>query len=186
MFRDTGRQAMGEARRVGGLSSRSGRRAFEPSTRCALDQDILDLDLEPISYLVAREQPSWPLARVDTAELTYRCFLQLVRDYPEENIAPGADCDIYWHHHILALELYLEHCQALFGGPLLHYPFSGALGPEDEEKQWARCRRSQRLHADLMSRVLSTQNHDTTGDEHDPESSEVPQAHRYPGAVQGA
>lgn len=167
---------MGEARRAGGLSSRSGRQAFDPSTRRVLDPDILDLDLEPISYLAARDQPSWSLEKLDATELGYRCFLQLVRDYPDENIAPNLDCDLYWHSHILALELYLQHCEALFGGPLLHYPFSGSLGPEDEARQRARCARSWRLHADLMSRVLSTRNDDTTGDEHEPATAEVPEA----------
>lgn len=168
--------AMGEARRAGGLSSSSGRPAFDPSARRALDRDILDLDLEPISYLMAQDQPAWSLAQVDATELGYRCFLQLVRDYPDENIAPNRDCDLYWHNHILALELYLQHSEALFGGPLLHYPFSGTLGPEDEARQRARCQRSWRLHADLMSRVLCTQNSDTTGDEHEPATTEVPEA----------
>jgi hypothetical protein len=167
--------AMGEARGAG-HPPRSGQPAFDPSTRCALDQDILELDLEPISYLVALDQPSWSLARLDVTELGYRCFLQLVRDYPGDSIAPSRDCDLYWHSHILALELYLEHCQALFGRPLLHYPFSGTLGPEDEAIQRARLRRCLRLHTDLMSRVLGTHHSDTTGEEHEPASAEVSEA----------
>lgn len=166
---------MGEARGAR-LPPRFGQAAFDPSTRCALDQDILELDLEPISYLVALDQPSWPLAKLDATEFAYRCFLQLVRDHPGENIAPSRDCDLYWHNHILALELYLRHCEALFGGPLLHYPFSGTLSPEDEARQRARLQRCLRLHRELMSRVLSTHNPDTTGDEHDPADTEVSEA----------
>ena len=166
---------MGEARGAG-FSSGHRLPAFDPSTRRALDRDIAELDLEPISYLVARDQPSWSLAKLDRTELAYRCFLQLVRDYPQDSIAPSPDCDLYWHCHILALELYLQHCEALFGGPLLHYPFSGALGPEDEARQRARSRRCQRLHADLMNRVLSTHNRGTTGDEHESASAEVSEA----------
>ena len=180
---------MGEARKAGRLSSRPGRRldqaVRDPSRRCALDPDIAALDLEPISYLVAMEQP-WPLEKLDATEFEYRCFLQLVRDHPADNIVPSRDCDTYWHAHILTLGLYLEHCQKLFGNPLLHYPFSGPLGPEDAARQQARFRRCRHLLTGLMSRVLRTQHCDTTGEEHDHTSTEVPQSRRYPGAAQVA
>ena len=132
-----------------------GVRSLTPSARRAFDPDIRDLDLEPISFLVAFEQ-FWPLPKVDAVEFEYRCFLQLVRDHPGEAIAPSRDCDLYWHAHILTLELYLQHCRRLFGKPLLHYPFSGSLGPEDlvlQQERFARCRA---LFEDLMSRVPRT------------------------------
>jgi hypothetical protein len=176
---------MGEARGAKRLLSTSSQPGCDPSDRHALDPDIAALNLEPISYLIALEQP-WSLEKLDAIELEYRCFLQLVRDRPDENIVPSRDCDIYWHAHILALGLYLEHCQQLFGAPLLHYPFSGQLGPEDAALQQARFRRCRRLHIDLMTRVLRTQTCDTTGEEHDHTSTAVPQSDRYPGVAQGA
>jgi len=176
---------MGETRRAERLSSRRGQARPDPSCRCALDQDIADLNLEPISYLVAMEQP-WPLEKLDATEFEYRCFLQLVRDYPEDNIVPSRDCDTYWHAHILALGLYLEHCQTIFGYPLLHYPFSGTLGPEDAARQQERFRRCRQLFTELMNRVRRTQLCDTIGEEHDQAIIEVPQPGGYPGVAQGA
>lgn len=177
--------AMGEARGGRRLPSRRGGTGRDPSGRRALDRDIADLDLEPISYLVAMEQP-WPLHKLDAVELEYRCFLQLVRDHPARCIVPSRDCDLYWHAHILTLERYLGDCQALFGRPLLHYPFSGQLGADDAARQRARFRRCRRLHADLMSRVLRTRTCDTTGDEHEDTIVQVPQPGRSAGAAQGA
>ena len=176
---------MGETRSGAARSPRLGRTGRDPSSRCALDPDIAALDLEPISYLVAMEQP-WPLEKLDTTEFEYRCFWQLVRDYPEDNIVPSRDCDIYWHAHILTLGLYLEHCRTVFGQPLLHYPFSGQLGPEDAARQQERFRRCRQLFTDLMSRVLRTQHCDPTGEDHDHTIPEVPQPRRYPGLAQGA
>lgn len=175
---------MGEARAFSRIRRRRQRQpAWDPASRCALDCDIVALNLEPISYLVALKEP-WTLQKLDAVELEYRCFLQLVRDYPGEGIAPSEDCDTYWHHHILALELYLAHCQTLFGGPLLHYPFSGRMGPRDAERQWQRFMRSQRLITDLITRVQSTPA--TDGADHDPTRPEVPQPRRHLGLVQGA
>ena len=176
---------MGEARGAERLPPRYDRAGWDPSGRDALDPDIAGLDLEPISYLVAVEQP-WSLEKLDATEFEYRCFLQLVRDYPRDNIVPSRDCDIYWHAHILTLGLYLEHCRKLFGKPLLHYPFSGRLDPEDALRQQERFRRCRLLHTELMSRVLRTQSCDTTGDEHENTVIEIPQSGRYPGAAQGA
>ncbi len=166
------------------LSPRSDQAGSDPSSRCALDPDIAALDLEPISFLMAREQP-WTLEKLDATEFEYRCFLQLVRDHPQDSIVPSRDCDLYWHAHILTLELYLEHCQAIFGYPLLHYPFSGALGPEDEALQQARFRHSRRLFEELMNRVRRTHYCDSKGEEHEYANREIPDPGRYLGAVQG-
>ncbi len=176
---------MGEMSRVGSLSPVPGRWGRDPSARHALDPDILALDLEPVTYLVALEQ-DWPLEKLDAIEFEYRCFLQLVRDHPGENIVPSRDCDTYWHAHILTLELYLEHCQRLFGHPLLHYPFSGALGEEDLARQQQRFRKCRDLHTRLMNRVLGIQHRDTTGDDHDTAILQVPESRRHADAAQGA
>lgn len=164
---------------------RTGLTRPRPASRHALDADIRDLDLAPISHLVAMEQP-WPLHKLDAVELEYRCFLQLVRDRPGEAIVPSRDCDTYWHAHILTLELYLEHCGRLFGRPLLHYPFSGTFGAEDAARQQRRFRHSRRLLDELMHRVRSTHHGDTTGENHDTSNHQVPQPRGYLGLAQGA
>jgi hypothetical protein len=124
--------------------------------RWTLDEDILELNLEPIAFLVALTE-RWDLERIDATELEYRCFLQLVRDFPDRPIAPSRDVDTFWHCHVLTLGLYLEHCQKLFGRPLLHYPFSGALGEADAARQHARFEVSSCLMSELVDRVRSTQ-----------------------------
>ena len=126
-----------------------------PSGRCDLDPDIRDLDLEPVAFLVALTE-GWTLEKLDAVELEYRCWLQLVRDHACLPIVPGRDCDAFWHAHILTLGLYLEHCQQLFGGPLLHWPFSGALGEADAAEQRARFEESRCLLSELKGRVQST------------------------------
>ncbi len=123
--------------------------------RWTLDEEILELNLEPIAFLVALTE-RWDVERIDAVELEYRCFLQLARDFPDRSIAPSRDVDIFWHCHVLTLGLYLEHCQKLFGRPLLHYPFSGALGEADAARQRARFEDSRRLMSELLTRVRST------------------------------
>ena len=123
--------------------------------RWTLDQEILELNLEPIAFLVALTE-HWGVERIDAAELEYRCFLQLARDFPDRPLAPSRDCDIFWHCHVLTLGLYLEHCQKVFGRPLLHWPFSGAMGEADAARQRARFEESRGLINELVNRVRST------------------------------
>jgi hypothetical protein len=121
-------------------------------TRSALDEDIAGLHLEPVSYLAVLSE-RWGLDKVDAIELEYRCLLQCVRDFPEQLLAPSLDCDLYWHCHILCLDLYLRQTTGLFGRPLLHWPFSGARGEADAARQRARFLKSRRIVGDLIERV---------------------------------
>jgi hypothetical protein len=129
--------------------------AASPDVRTELDEDIAGLDLEPISYLAVLNE-RWDLAKVDAMELEYRCWLQCVRDFPQEVIVPSFDCDLYWHCHILYLGLYLEQTTRLFGAPLLHWPFSGLLGEADAALQRERFVKSRRIIGDLVERVAHT------------------------------
>lgn len=129
--------------------------AAAPLDRWSLDDDILELNLEPIAFLVALTE-RWGVERIDAAELEYRCFLQLARDFPDRPLAPSRDADTFWHCHVLTLGLYLEHCQKVFGRPLLHWPFSGALGEADAARQAARFEESCCLISELVDRVRST------------------------------
>ncbi len=123
--------------------------------RWSLDDDIRELNLEPIAFLVALQE-RWGVERIDAAELEYRCFLQLARDFPDRPLAPSRDADTFWHCHVLTLGLYLEHCQKVFGRPLLHWPFSGAMGETDAARQSARFEESRCLIGELVARVQST------------------------------
>jgi len=124
--------------------------------RWTLDAEICELNLEPIAFLVALTE-RWGVERIDAAELEYRCFLQLARDFPDRPLAPSQDADTFWHCHVLTLGLYLEHCQKVFGRPLLHWPFSGAMGEADAARQRARFEESRYLISELVNRVRCTQ-----------------------------
>jgi hypothetical protein len=129
--------------------------ATSRDARCALDEDIAGLDLASISYLVVLNE-NWDLQKVDAIEFEYRCWLQCVRDFPDQVIVPSRDCDLYWHQHILFLALYLEQTRQLFGQPLLHWPFAGLLGEADAALQEARFLKSRRIVDDLVDRVRRT------------------------------
>ena len=118
-----------------------------------IDQDIMELDLDPIAYKVCRDE-GWPLHDVDTAVLEYRAFLQVVRDAePDFFAAPTRAIDIVWHHHILDTQKYFADTEMLFGRYLHHYPYSGVFGDNDAEQQSARGDET-RIR---MSRVLMPQ-----------------------------
>lgn len=123
-----------------------------PEERTELDADIAGINLDPIGFLAVYTY-RWPLEKVDEIELEYRCFLQCTRDYPEHEIAPSQDCDLYWHQHILSLQLYLEHCDQLFKRPLYHWPYAGLMGEQDAQKQQERFDKSQVLVRALLERV---------------------------------
>jgi hypothetical protein len=124
-------------------------------TRQALDEDIAGLDLAPVSYLAVLNE-DWDLEKLDAIELEYKVWLQCVRDFPDELIVPSLDCDRYWHNHLLVTGLYLEQTTRLFGKPLLHWPFAGAMGADDAAQQQARFDRSRPIVNSLLSRVRST------------------------------
>lgn len=110
----------------------------------ALDPDIAALDLEPIAFKACMDE-GWEIEKVDRITLDYRCFLQAVRNAPDELLAPSKDVDLFWHHHILDTRKYIEDCQNLFGKYIHHFPYSGIRGDKDAQEQDERFQRSQRL-----------------------------------------
>lgn len=121
-----------------------------------LDLDILALDLAPIAYKVCRDE-GWSVERVDDVELQYRAYLQLVRDHPRsEELAPSREVDIFWHHHLLDSRKYEIDCQALFGGFLHHYPYSGVFSEADKQSQRLRVERSMALIHELCTKEKLT------------------------------
>jgi hypothetical protein len=126
-----------------------------PGARSTLDEDIARLDLAPVSYLVVLNE-GWSLEKIDAIELEYKCWLQCVRDFPDQSVVPSRDCDIYWHAHILTLGLYLQQTCELFGRPLLHWPFAGLQGEADAAQHQDHFLKSRCSVSDLVDRVRRT------------------------------
>jgi len=55
----------------------------------------------------------------------YRNYLFLKKKYPEFNLPPSKDIDLFWHEHILDTNKYIEDTSVIFGGYLHHYPYFG-------------------------------------------------------------
>lgn len=94
---------------------------------------IAALDLDPIKVkLMHRESgEGWSLAYADAVEFEYRRFLYLVKKFPNEQVAPLADVDLFWHYHILDTMKYAADCDAVFGYFLHHFPYVGLRGADD-------------------------------------------------------
>ena len=100
----------------------------------SLSEAVRSLNLECIAYKVAYDE-GWDLLKVDRAEFYYRCFLQANLNHPEKRLAPTREIDIFWHHHILDTQKYMEDCQAIFGRYLHHFPYSGLRSQQDGADQ---------------------------------------------------
>jgi hypothetical protein len=125
-------------------------------TRIALDADIADLDLGPISYLLVLEQ-GWTLGRAATGEQDYRCWLQWVRDCPDTVIRPDADVNRYWECHRLSSDRYQSQIEQLFEGRLPRTLYPGRIGTLTEQvpapvPSRQRPARGRRTHCDQHSR----------------------------------
>jgi hypothetical protein len=94
---------------------------------------IAALDLDPIKVKLmhAESGEGWSLAYADAVEFEYRRFLYLMKKYPNEQVAPLFDVDVFWHYHILDTMKYAVDCQAVFGYFLHHFPYVGLRGAED-------------------------------------------------------
>ena len=114
-----------------------------------IDGDIAALNLESIAFKVCMDE-GWNVEEVDNAEHDYRLFLQAVRRFPNEALAPTKAIDVFWHHHILDTSKYTEDCARLFGRYIHHYPYSGVLSPQDAQEQEARFRRTQALMTSIQ------------------------------------
>jgi len=100
--------------------------SIEMDDIAALDFDLLKLKLE-----AGDEGPGWSAERCDVVEQDYRRFLALKRHYPDRDIVPNREVDVFWHQHILDTRRYAEDCDAVFGEFLHHYPYFGMNGPDD-------------------------------------------------------
>lgn len=96
---------------------------------------IFDLDLDPIKVKLmhAESGEGWAREQADVVEAEYRRFLVLMKTYPDEQVAPLADVDTFWHYHILDTLKYAEDCENIFGYFLHHFPYVGLGGESDHE-----------------------------------------------------
>jgi hypothetical protein len=96
---------------------------------------VIELDLQPIKMKLMHVQSGegWNLEKVNAVEKEYRRFLCLMKLHPEEQIAPMADVDTFWHYHILDTMKYAADCEKAFGYFMHHYPYLGMDGEDDEQ-----------------------------------------------------
>ena len=94
---------------------------------------IADLDLEPIKVKLMHKVSGegWSLEKANAMEFEYRRFLSLMKLFPDEQVAPLFDVDIFWHYHILDTMKYADDCQQIFGYFLHHFPYTGLRGDDD-------------------------------------------------------
>lgn len=96
---------------------------------------LWNLDLGPIKTKLMHVESGegWSQQRADMVEVEYKRFLHLMKIYPNEQLAPSVDTDIFWHYHILDTMKYAVDCETVFGYFLHHYPYVGMRGEDDEE-----------------------------------------------------
>ncbi|HEU4372849.1 MAG TPA: hypothetical protein VFS02_05130 [Telluria sp.] len=108
---------------------------------------IATLDLGPIkAKLMEKDGAGWTRQRADAVEAEYRRFLCVAKMYPNEEMAPLNDVDIFWHHHILDTMRYAADCQLIFGYFLHHSPQSGPRSEADEARHEVMGARMQQLY----------------------------------------
>jgi hypothetical protein len=117
-------------------------------------EDINGIDFTMVKQKL-QEPPyegyGWSASQADIAEIEYKRFLALKRKYPEKDIVPHRDVDLFWHQHILDTEKYAEDCQAIFGFLLHHYPYFGMNGPEDEQNLINAFEETKNLYAEIFN-----------------------------------
>lgn len=79
------------------------------------------IDLTPVrDGLVKRDGLSEDHA--DRCIALYKLFLDMNAEHPNQQTAPTRDVDRAWHRHILLTKRYIDDCNTMFGGYLIHDP----------------------------------------------------------------
>lgn len=113
----------------------------------------LDLNLIKVKLMHKESGEGWSPEQVTEVEFEYRRFLCLLKRFPEEQIAPRFDVDIFWHYHILDTMKYAADCEQLFGYFLHHYPYSGLGGEDDAADHSRTASRTQELYEATFGEV---------------------------------
>jgi hypothetical protein len=109
---------------------------------------IAGLDLTPIKVKLMHKESgeAWSRSQADAVEFEYRRYLHLLKLFPEEQVAPRFDVDIFWHYHILDTMKYAADCEQIFGYFLHHSPYSGPGGEDDKADHQRTGARMQELY----------------------------------------
>lgn len=93
--------------------------------------EALDLDSVKARLMQQESGEGWPRSRADAVEFEYRRFLYLMMKFPDQQVAPLLDVDVFWHYHILDTMKYAADCARTFGYFLHHRPHSGPVSTSD-------------------------------------------------------
>lgn len=116
---------------------------------------VTELDLEQIKVKLMHKQSGegWTRAKADEVEVEYRRFLYLNKKYPNEQISPSVEVDVFWHYHILDTMKYARDCDQVFGYFLHHFPYIGLGEESTEEDRLELGQRTEHLYAREFGQV---------------------------------
>jgi Glycine-rich domain-containing protein-like len=91
------------------------------------DIQLVEIDLNPIIFKMQCEGETIDGEPIDfaNAELAYRRFLTLHREFPDRTFVPSVLIDLVWHYHILDTRKYSDDCRRALGYFLHHDPYFG-------------------------------------------------------------
>jgi hypothetical protein len=95
----------------------------------------------------------WTAEHTDAVECEYRRFLHLTGTFPNEQIMPQSDVDVFWHYHILDTMKYASDCEAVFGYFLHHFPYIGLGGADDVENNHRIGERTRQLYEQTFGKA---------------------------------
>jgi hypothetical protein len=95
------------------------------------DINAIDFTMVKLKIQDKEEGLGWSATQCDEAEMEYKKFLALKRSYPEKEIVPNKQVDLFWHQHILDTQKYAEDCETVFGYFMHHFPYFGMKDEQD-------------------------------------------------------
>lgn len=110
------------------------------------DVELLNFGMLKLKLQDPDEGPGWTREQCDAVEVEYRRFLTLKLMYPDTDIVPHQEVDVFWHQHILDTQQYAEDCEKVFGQFLHHFPYFGMRGKEDAQNLMIAFEETKRLY----------------------------------------
>ena len=107
--------------------------AISNETSSLFMEDINAIDFTMVKQKLGDKEEGlgWSGEQCDEAETEYKKFLALKRTYPEKEIVPNKQVDLFWHQHILDTQQYAKDCENIFGYFLHHFPYFGMRDEQD-------------------------------------------------------
>lgn len=97
--------------------------------------EALDLEAVKTRLMNAANGEGWDKEKAEGVEREYRRFLCMSKMYPDAELAPYEDVDMFWHYHILDTVKYAADCNQAFGHFLHHSPRADANGDEADTQR---------------------------------------------------